>query len=115
MKTYWHIRPIDDGCTYLIKVGNEHRLKRKGEEPLDLTILFNTAEEANEYISTHLDNKIYIPEWIMISDDYFKEHNVKYSLDEVCPICGTYEPDDNVCNECLKEHNLYKPKVTYIE
>lgn len=37
------------------------------------------------------------------SNKIFKaqKDTVIYSLDEVCPICGCYEPDGNVCKECL--------------
>jgi ribosomal protein L32 len=36
--------------------------------------------------------------------------NIKYNQDEVCPICGRYQPDGEVCKECLKQYELYKPK-----
>lgn len=34
-----------------------------------------------------------------------------YAVDEICPICGNYIPDGEICAECLKEHNLYQPKI----
>lgn len=40
---------------------------------------------------------------------------VQYSLDEVCPVCGIYTPDGDVCPNCLKAHDLYEPKVSYTE
>ena len=40
---------------------------------------------------------------------------LRYSQDEVCPICGTYSPDGAVCTNCLKTYDLYKPKVSYLE
>ena len=38
-----------------------------------------------------------------------------YTQDEVCPICGAYSPDGDVCPNCLKTYDLYKPKVSYLE
>ena len=40
---------------------------------------------------------------------------LRYAQDEVCPICGAYSPDGDVCPNCLKTYNLYKPKVSYLE
>ena len=40
---------------------------------------------------------------------------VQYSLDEICPICGTYTPEGDVCPNCLKAHDLCEPKVSYTE
>ena len=40
---------------------------------------------------------------------------LRYAQDEVCPICGTYSPGGDVCPNCLKTYNLYKPKVSYLE
>lgn len=40
---------------------------------------------------------------------------LRYSQDEVCPICGTYTPDGSVCVCCQKTYNVYKPKNSYIE
>ena len=41
--------------------------------------------------------------------------NVVYTMQEVCPICGSYNPTGEVCPNCLKAHNLYEPKETYCE
>ena len=41
--------------------------------------------------------------------------NVQYSQDEICPACGNYSPDGDVCPQCLKAFGLYKPKITYNE
>ena len=38
-----------------------------------------------------------------------------YSIDEICPVCGRYQPDGEMCAPCQKEHNMYEPKVTYID
>lgn len=40
---------------------------------------------------------------------------LRYTQDEVCPICGAYSPDGDVCPNCLKTYDLYKPKVSYLE
>lgn len=40
---------------------------------------------------------------------------VTYTQQEICPICGRYQPDGEVCNECLKQYDLYIPKPTYID
>ncbi len=40
---------------------------------------------------------------------------ISYSQDEICPICGAYSPDGDVCTICLKAHDLYEPKVSYVE
>jgi rRNA maturation protein Nop10 len=44
-----------------------------------------------------------------------ESNNVKYTLDEVCPFCGRYTPNGEICIICQKEHNMYKPKITYID
>ena len=40
---------------------------------------------------------------------------LKYSIDEICPCCGTYTADGSVCTNCLKQNDLFEPKVEYIE
>ena len=44
-----------------------------------------------------------------------EKQNIQYSPDEICPVCGTYTPDGDVCPNCLKAHDLYELKVTYTE
>lgn len=44
-----------------------------------------------------------------------KEINTGYSSDEICPVCGVYSPDGDVCVTCQKEYGIYKPKITYNE
>ena len=39
----------------------------------------------------------------------------RYSDAEICPICGRYTPEGQVCDSCLKQHDLYEPKVQYIK
>lgn len=34
-----------------------------------------------------------------------------YSIDEICPVCGRYEPDGELCVSCQKEYGMYKPRV----
>ena len=29
-----------------------------------------------------------------------------YSFEDVCPCCGRYTPDGNVCSECLRVNNI---------
>ena len=41
--------------------------------------------------------------------------SIRYTQDEVCPVCGAYSPDGDVCPNCLKTYDLYKPKVSYLE
>lgn len=43
------------------------------------------------------------------------QSSLRYAQDEVCPICGAYSPDGDVCPNCLKTYNLYKPRVSYLE
>ena len=33
--------------------------------------------------------------------------NLTYSLQEVCPICGIYEPEGNVCHSCKTGYDAY--------
>lgn len=44
-----------------------------------------------------------------------ESNNVKYTLDEVCPCCGRYQPDGELCVGCQKEYNMYKPRLDYGE
>lgn len=44
-----------------------------------------------------------------------KSKNVKYTLDEICPCCGRYTSDGDVCTNCQKYHGIYKSEVQYIE
>ena len=43
------------------------------------------------------------------------ENQLSYFLDETCPICGIYTPDGDVCVNCQKSYDVYKPKNTYTE
>lgn len=49
------------------------------------------------------------------STNVTSQNLLRYAQDEVCPICGAYSPDGDVCPNCLKTYNLYKPKVSYLE
>ena len=40
---------------------------------------------------------------------------IRYSQDEICPICGTYSVDGSVCPNCLKAYDLYEPKIDHSE
>jgi hypothetical protein len=44
-----------------------------------------------------------------------KNEDIFYSTEEICPICGSYQSDGNVCNMCLKQYNLYKPKQLCVD
>lgn len=39
------------------------------------------------------------------------KNNITYSSDEICPLCGRYQPDGEVCIPCQKEYNRHKSKV----
>ena len=41
--------------------------------------------------------------------------SICYSSDEICPICGVYSPDGDVCTGCQKNYDIYEPKITYSE
>lgn len=34
--------------------------------------------------------------------------NQRYSMDEICPLCGRYDPDGSVCITCQKAFGVYK-------
>ena len=38
-----------------------------------------------------------------------------YSQDEICPVCGAYNPDGNVCVNCQKEYDLYESNTVISE
>jgi hypothetical protein len=44
-----------------------------------------------------------------------KNENIIYSTAEICPVCGIYTPEGNLCVSCQKEYGLYEPKAVYIE
>lgn len=43
------------------------------------------------------------------------EAKISYSLDEMCPVCGVYSADGDVCINCQKEYGIYEPKLGYCE
>jgi hypothetical protein len=40
---------------------------------------------------------------------------VPYTSSEICPVCGVYTPEGDLCINCQKEYGLYEPKSVYIE
>lgn len=38
---------------------------------------------------------------------YIERNNIKYTTSEICPCCGEYTPDGQVCNKCLQKNDLY--------
>ena len=36
---------------------------------------------------------------------------VRYSSDEICPMCGAYTVDGGVCSKCLADHEVQKPVI----
>lgn len=42
-----------------------------------------------------------------------KTSNTVISIDEICLVCGTYQPDGEVCINCQKQYDVYKPKISY--
>ena len=71
MKPYWQIVPKDDGCKYIGKDGDNHRLYDKGAKSMYEPILFRTEKEATEYIVTHLNPKDYKEERVMLDEKYY--------------------------------------------
>jgi hypothetical protein len=52
---------------------------------------------------------------IKVSTESESRVTIIYAQDEVCPICGVYSPDGDVCPNCLKSYDLYEPKTLYFE
>ena len=81
---------------------------------------------SNEYLDWLADNLI-DPEEKEQSKDLNNKTNVTnkkvlinsnkgtYSIDEICPVCGRYQPDGQLCIPCQKEYDMYKPRVDYGE
>jgi hypothetical protein len=38
-----------------------------------------------------------------------------YTSAEICPVCGVYTPEGDLCIDCQKKYDLYEPKSIYIE
>lgn len=36
---------------------------------------------------------------------------VRYTSDEVCPVCGAYSVDGGVCQKCLADPEVQKPVI----
>lgn len=47
------------------------------------------------------------------NDNDMQVKKVPYSSQEICPICGIYSADGNVCINCQKTYGVYKPKQSY--
>ena len=72
---FWQIVPTDDGCRYLYKDKNgRYQLRYKSDGlPDNDFLLFNTEEEATDYINANLDSMTYKAEWIAISQNRLSE------------------------------------------
>jgi len=44
-----------------------------------------------------------------------KMFKILYAADEICPACGTYSADGNVCNACQEAFNVFEPHKFYSE
>lgn len=77
MVTIWHIRPINDGYTMIKRIenGNHILIEKAGN---DIPLYFTTEEEADKYITAHLDPHIYRPEETWVTEGY------------ICPKCGLF-------------------------
>lgn len=119
MKKYWRIVPINDGYSYLGRKNNNYIICSKSVNELDLTLIFATEEEASVYITRNLSPDKYKPEWVLLNEKYY--NNLKltkvviYASDEICPCCGAYTADGDVCIPCQKQYNIYKPRTYYVE
>ena len=44
-----------------------------------------------------------------------KMPKIPYAADEICPACGAYSVDGNVCNDCKKAFGIAEPRKFYTE
>ena len=42
-------------------------------------------------------------------------NNIVYTTDDICPICGAYTADGDVCVNCQKDFGVYEPRNPYSE
>ena len=52
---------------------------------------------------------------IMVLSKTNKGEAIVYSTGDICPVCGKYQPDGELCVSCQKEYDIYKPRVDYLE
>ena len=77
MYKFYNIVPKDDGCNQVAvsKSDNHYILPRLNKAPIGKQLIFNTKEEAQEYINTYLDDTYEIS-WVCRIDRF------------ICPECG---------------------------
>lgn len=46
---------------------------------------------------------------------FIKKDAIVYTMQEICPCCGRYTPDGDICSMCLSKYDLVKPKPEYCE
>lgn len=114
MKTYWRIVDKKNKYTYLGIKNNDYIIHTKDVGKKDTSLFFGSEKEAQEYINQNLSSSEYIPEWIMVQDDVKITRNL-FALEDVCPCCGTYTSDGDVCTYCQKENGIYKRKEEYLD
>ena len=63
---------------------------------------------SNEYLDWLADNLL-DPE----EKEQSKDKTIKYHPDEICPVCGRYSYNGDVCNLCKRDYDLEDKKETY--
>lgn len=69
MKKFWHIRPINDGCSVLVLDKDDvFIIVDKGSNDARDRLYFKTEQEAQKYIQDNLNPEKYMPESTLIVD-----------------------------------------------
>lgn len=72
---FYHIVPKGSGCSYLAKDDNGNHIILKKIGMPNISLIFPTAEAAQEYIDKYLDNT-YVPEHIGLNPKFFNLNEV---------------------------------------
>lgn len=73
---------------------------------------------SNEYLDWLADNLLDPEEKEQSKDKELNmrvlgETTIKYHPDEICPVCGSYSYNGDVCNLCKRDYDLEDKKETY--
>lgn len=71
MGMYWQIVPTGDGYHYLGIKNGEYISYPKSEGKTNLSLIFKSLHECDNYIHEHLDSKVYNSEELWLDEKYF--------------------------------------------
>jgi len=118
MKEFYHIKPKDSECKILGFNNSKYIEINKADTNNEYyhSLLFDNIQEAQMYIDKYLNSEAYVPDWILINEDFIcpECNGILKIYDTEQPTTTGYPPNSIIylctCEKCLSTFEIVKDK-----